>query len=223
MGAGVGKWWQRRLVPGLPGYLLPSPAGRSYGWQSLNGCLSQELLALRLALEEGCGPGPGPPRELSFTKSSQVVRALRDILVSACASQWEQLRGLGSDEDELQKLGSEGRCPFKMTHTHRERYPLHPSSGVQPGTEEGKCLALGEGTLNLPGTEATHLGRQKGFFLLTHHQGLTYKEARVGKLKQHPCMRTRSHLGVSVTKQLEALGGRVEGITTMGGGGHYLG
>ncbi|XP_035314573.1 E3 ubiquitin-protein ligase TRIM47 isoform X1 [Cricetulus griseus] len=67
----------------------------------------QELLALRLALEEGCGPGPGPPRELSFTKSSQVVRALRDILVSACASQWEQLRGLGSDEDELQKLGSE--------------------------------------------------------------------------------------------------------------------
>ncbi|XP_029401908.1 E3 ubiquitin-protein ligase TRIM47 isoform X3 [Mus pahari] len=67
----------------------------------------QELLALRLALEEGCGPGPGPPRELGFTKSSQVVRAVRDILVSACASQWEQLRGLGSDEDGLQKLGSE--------------------------------------------------------------------------------------------------------------------
>lgn len=80
-------------------------------------CLVQELLALRLALEEGCGPGPGPPRELSFTKSSQVVRTLRDILVSACASQWEQLRGRGSDEDELQKHGSEGGCPSKMTHT----------------------------------------------------------------------------------------------------------
>ncbi|KAF7477948.1 E3 ubiquitin-protein ligase TRIM47 [Marmota monax] len=66
----------------------------------------QELLALRLALEEGCGPGPGPPRELSFTKSSQAVRAVRDVLASACASQWEQLRGLGSD-DGLQKLGSE--------------------------------------------------------------------------------------------------------------------
>ncbi|KAL6046937.1 hypothetical protein STEG23_019977, partial [Scotinomys teguina] len=67
----------------------------------------QELLVLRLALEEGCGPGPGPPRELGFTKSSQVVRALRDILVSTCASQWEQLRGLNSEEDELQKHGSE--------------------------------------------------------------------------------------------------------------------
>ncbi|KAL1779481.1 tripartite motif-containing protein 47 [Sigmodon hispidus] len=67
----------------------------------------QELLALRLALEEGSSPGPGPPRELSFTKSSQVVRTLRDILVTACASQWEQLRGLSSDEDELQKPASE--------------------------------------------------------------------------------------------------------------------
>uniref|UniRef100_A0A5F9DMD0 Tripartite motif containing 47 n=1 Tax=Oryctolagus cuniculus TaxID=9986 RepID=A0A5F9DMD0_RABIT len=67
----------------------------------------QELLALRLALEEGCGPGPGPPRELSFTKSSQAVRAVRDVLAAACASQWQQLRGLGSDEEGLQKLGSE--------------------------------------------------------------------------------------------------------------------
>ncbi|XP_042521420.1 E3 ubiquitin-protein ligase TRIM47 [Dipodomys spectabilis] len=67
----------------------------------------QEFLALRLALEEGCGPGPGPPRELSFTKSSQAVRAVRDALVSACGSQWEQLRGLGGDADGLQKLGPE--------------------------------------------------------------------------------------------------------------------
>ncbi|KAK2112074.1 E3 ubiquitin-protein ligase trim47 [Saguinus oedipus] len=67
----------------------------------------QELLALRLALEEGCGPGPGPPRELSFTKSSQAVRAVRDVLAVACASQWEQLRGPGSNEDGPQKLDSE--------------------------------------------------------------------------------------------------------------------
>lgn len=67
----------------------------------------QEFLALRLALEEGCGPGPSPPRELSFTKSSQAVRAVRDVLASACASQWEQLREQGGDQDGLQKLGSE--------------------------------------------------------------------------------------------------------------------
>ncbi|NIG59140.1 tripartite motif-containing protein 47 [Pontoporia blainvillei] len=67
----------------------------------------QELLELRLALEEGCGPGPGPPRELSFTKSSQAVQVVRDGLASACTSQWEQLQGLGSDEDGLQKPGTE--------------------------------------------------------------------------------------------------------------------
>lgn len=78
--------------------------------------LAQELLALRLALEEGCGPGPGPPRELSFTKSSQAVRAMREVLTAACASQWEQLRGLSSDEEGLQKLSTEGGCPVQVTH-----------------------------------------------------------------------------------------------------------
>ncbi|XP_007536790.1 E3 ubiquitin-protein ligase TRIM47 isoform X1 [Erinaceus europaeus] len=67
----------------------------------------QELLALRLALEEGCGPGPSPPRELSFTKSSQAVQTVRDVLAAACANQWEQLQGPGSAGDGLQKPGSE--------------------------------------------------------------------------------------------------------------------
>lgn len=79
-------------------------------------CLAQELLALRLALEEGCGPGPGPPKELSFTKSSQAVRAVRAVLAAACSSQWEQLRGLGGDEDGLQKPGTEGGHPPQVTH-----------------------------------------------------------------------------------------------------------
>lgn len=96
----------------------------------MNTCLVQELLALRLALEEGCGPGPGPPRELSFTKSSQAIRAVRDVLVSACASQWEQLQGLGSDEDGLQKLGSEGGCSPNMAHPPPEGE--HRPPGLMP-------------------------------------------------------------------------------------------
>lgn len=135
------------MAVAIPGQLLPSLAGRCCGQQTYWAfvCLAQELLALRLALEEGSGPGPGPPRELSFTKSSQVVRAVRDILVSACASQWEQLRGLGSDEDGLQKLGSEGGCPSTMTHFPQIGHLGPQISGVHPGVKEAKCLALGEG------------------------------------------------------------------------------
>ncbi|XP_077019981.1 E3 ubiquitin-protein ligase TRIM47 isoform X2 [Tamandua tetradactyla] len=84
----------------------------------------QELLALRLALEEGCGPGPSPPRELSFTKSSQAVQAVRDVLAAACTSQWEQLQGLGSNEDSLQKPGSEAdaesQAPDSTNHLESE-------------------------------------------------------------------------------------------------------
>ncbi|XP_040312705.1 E3 ubiquitin-protein ligase TRIM47 [Herpailurus yagouaroundi] len=74
----------------------------------------QELLALRLALEEGCGPGPGPPRELSFTRSSQAVRAVRELLTATCASQWEQLRGLGTEAD------AESQDPDSTNHLESE-------------------------------------------------------------------------------------------------------
>lgn len=92
--------------------------------------LAQELLALRLALEEGCGPGPGPPRELSFTKSSQAVKAVRDVVTAACASQWKQLLGLSNDEAGLQKLSTEGGCPLQVTHCSPVFSPR--SSGLLP-------------------------------------------------------------------------------------------
>jgi hypothetical protein len=131
MAARMGTW-PSRIVATFPGGETLWPA------DLLGICLAQELLALRLALEEGCGPGPGPPRELSFTKSSQVVKAVRDTLISACASQWEQLRGLGSNEDGLQKLGSEGGCSI-MTH-----FPQMDLPGPQiwcPSRHEGGRVA----------------------------------------------------------------------------------
>ncbi|XP_036609296.1 E3 ubiquitin-protein ligase TRIM47 isoform X2 [Trichosurus vulpecula] len=67
----------------------------------------KELLALKLALEEGGTSGSGPPKELSFTKSSQAVKAVRDLLTLACANQWEFLQGMGRDTDNSQKLGLE--------------------------------------------------------------------------------------------------------------------
>ncbi|XP_004450925.1 E3 ubiquitin-protein ligase TRIM47 [Dasypus novemcinctus] len=84
----------------------------------------QELLALRLALEEGSSPGPSPPRELSFTNSSQAVRAVRDVLGAACTSQWEQLQGRDSDENGLQKPGTEAEAesqdPDSINHLEGE-------------------------------------------------------------------------------------------------------
>lgn len=104
-------------------------------------CLAQELLALRLALEEGCGPGPGPPRELSFTKSSQAVRAVRDVLAVACTNQWEQLRGPGGNEDGPQKLDSEGghRPTPPVTHPLPASRTGPPRPGAHPEVEEENC------------------------------------------------------------------------------------
>lgn len=116
------------------------PGGAAAARLDLKGiCLAQELLALRLALEEGCGPGPGPPRELSFTKSSQAVRAVRAVLAAACSSQWEQLRGLGGDEDGLQKPGTEGGRP-PASDSPFPRLPAQgPRPGARSGVEDGNC------------------------------------------------------------------------------------
>lgn len=124
---------------------------------SLGIYLAQELLALRLALEEGCGPGPTPPRELSFTKSSQAVRAVKEVLSVACASQWEQLRGLSGDEDGLQKLGMEGGCLLQVTHCSPV-FPHRPPGRVpiQEWRMETVCLVQG-GTQILPVTGTTTL------------------------------------------------------------------
>lgn len=96
----------------LPGLSHPGWEALRRAGQGLMGtCVAQELLALRLALEEGSGPAPGPPGELGFTKSSQAVQAVREALAAACASQRGQLRGLSGDEDAPHKPRPEGGCP----------------------------------------------------------------------------------------------------------------
>ncbi|XP_006018418.2 tripartite motif-containing protein 47 [Alligator sinensis] len=60
-------------------------------------CFLQEFQALKIAAEENNSPGPSFQKELSFTKSSQVVCAVKELLVTACKSQWDQLLGKGAD------------------------------------------------------------------------------------------------------------------------------
>lgn len=121
---------EKAAEPLGPGRAVLPQLGCAVASRALLGIyLAQELLALRLALEEECGPGPCPPRELSFTKSSQAARAVREVLTAACASQWEQLRGLSSDEDGLQKVSTEGGCPLQVTHCS----PVFPHRPWPPG------------------------------------------------------------------------------------------
>lgn len=107
-GEGGSQWVQRAPAAGGGPRGLPSvavlaswqavclmPGGAAAASSALMGiCLAQELLALRLALEEGWRPRARTPRELSFTKSSRLCAgrgAGRPGL--ACSSQCEQLRG----------------------------------------------------------------------------------------------------------------------------------
>lgn len=200
--------WPSRTVATFPGWEMLWPA------DLLGICLAQELLALRLALEDGCGPGPGPPRELSFTKSSQAVRAVRDILVSACASQWEQLRGLGSGEDELQKLGSEGGCPSTMTHFPQIGH-MGPQIWCPPRHEGGKVSGTRGRAVILPGTEAVPPGGRgnssSSSMDLVEINALPARRLGVGEGHStlHTHMRTWSHNGVC--HQVAGAFGRREG------------
>ncbi|NWX98662.1 TRI47 protein, partial [Nothoprocta ornata] len=57
----------------------------------------QEFQALKIAMEENLSPAPSFQNELSFTKSTQAVSAVKEVLAAACRSQWDRLLGKGGD------------------------------------------------------------------------------------------------------------------------------
>lgn len=58
----------------------------------------QEFQALKIAAEEKSSLCPSFQKELSFTKSSQAVCAVKELLVTGCKNQWDQLLGKGYEE-----------------------------------------------------------------------------------------------------------------------------
>ncbi|XP_053903763.1 E3 ubiquitin-protein ligase TRIM47 [Malaclemys terrapin pileata] len=58
----------------------------------------QEFQTLKIAAEEKSSLCPSFQKELSFTKSSQAVCAVKELLVTACKNQWDQLLGKGYEE-----------------------------------------------------------------------------------------------------------------------------
>ncbi|NXC74909.1 TRI47 protein, partial [Anhinga anhinga] len=53
----------------------------------------QEFQALKVAMEENLSPAPSFQNELNFTRCTQAVGAVKDVLSAACKNQWDHLQG----------------------------------------------------------------------------------------------------------------------------------
>ncbi|CAN8194228.1 unnamed protein product [Coccothraustes coccothraustes] len=69
----------------------------------------QEFQALKAAMEENLSPPLSFQRELNFTKCTQAVGAMKDMLSTACKNQWNHLQGKGVDGLNCQEM-EEGLC-----------------------------------------------------------------------------------------------------------------
>ncbi|NWU37894.1 TRI47 protein, partial [Hylia prasina] len=64
----------------------------------------QEFQALKVAMEENLSPPLSLQKELNFTKCTQAVGAMKDVLSTACKNQWNHLQGKGIDGLHCQEM-----------------------------------------------------------------------------------------------------------------------
>ncbi|NWH18407.1 TRI47 protein, partial [Grus americana] len=64
----------------------------------------QEFQALKVAMEENLSPAPSFQNELNFTKCTQAVGAVKDVLSAACKNQRDHLQGKGIDGLSYQEM-----------------------------------------------------------------------------------------------------------------------
>ncbi|XP_030915774.1 E3 ubiquitin-protein ligase TRIM47 [Geospiza fortis] len=79
----------------------------------------QEFQALKAAMEENLSPPLSFQKELNFTKCTQAVGAMKDVLSTACKNQWNHLRGKGVDGlncQEMEEALAESRFPDKSNN-----------------------------------------------------------------------------------------------------------
>ncbi|XP_035414726.1 E3 ubiquitin-protein ligase TRIM47 [Cygnus atratus] len=76
----------------------------------------QEFQALKIAMEDNLSPAPSFQNELNFTKCTQAVCAVKDMLSAVCKKQWDRLQGKGVDGLNFQGMEeamTESRFPDK--------------------------------------------------------------------------------------------------------------
>ncbi|KFQ10413.1 Tripartite motif-containing protein 47, partial [Leptosomus discolor] len=93
----------------------------------------QEFQALKVAMEENLSPSLSFQNELNFTKCTQAVGAVKDVLSAACKKQWDHLQGKGIDGLSSQEM-EEGLCSPSPS---AQRAPHHPSSSLWRGQSGG--------------------------------------------------------------------------------------
>ncbi|NXP42462.1 TRI47 protein, partial [Leiothrix lutea] len=64
----------------------------------------QEFQALKVAMEENLSPPLSFQKELNFTKCTQAVGTMKDVLSTACKNQWNHLQGKGIDGLNCQEM-----------------------------------------------------------------------------------------------------------------------
>lgn len=76
-------------------------------------------------MEENLSPSLSFQNELNFTKCTQAVGAMKDVLSAACKNQWDHLQGKGINGLSLQEM-EEGLC--SPNSPSAQRSPRHPPS-----------------------------------------------------------------------------------------------
>ncbi|XP_057894950.1 E3 ubiquitin-protein ligase TRIM47 [Melospiza melodia melodia] len=79
----------------------------------------QEFQALKAAMEENLSAPLSFQKELNFTKCTQAVGAMKDVLSTACKNQWNHLQGKGVDGlscQEMEEALAESRFPDKSNN-----------------------------------------------------------------------------------------------------------
>ncbi|KFW08749.1 Tripartite motif-containing protein 47, partial [Fulmarus glacialis] len=97
----------------------------------------QEFQALKAAVEENPSPALSFQNELNFTKCTQAVGSVKDVLSATCKNQWDHLQGKGIDGLSFQEM-EEGLCsPSPSARRGSERGGLgvpHPHVSFLPHT-----------------------------------------------------------------------------------------
>ncbi|NWU77088.1 TRI47 protein, partial [Onychorhynchus coronatus] len=92
----------------------------------------QEFQALKVAMEENLSPAPSFQNELNFTKCTQVVGTVKDVLSTACKNQWNHLQGKGIDGLNYQEMEEGLLGQRDQSREGWEDFPPHPHFSFLP-------------------------------------------------------------------------------------------